>query len=96
VSLRLMNWRGLKIIYSALIKCFSFNFICTHFKYFKYTMKKFFPAQIKFLNGNAGTLNQLVRLANLQIGEGKKIRPSNIFTRDGISAPCGVGRGEMF
>ena len=45
---------------------------CTHFNYFKDTMKKILPAQIKFLDGNAGTLNQLVRLANLQIGEGKK------------------------
>ena len=52
---------------------------CTHFNYFKDTMKKLLPAQIKFLDGNAGTLNQLVRLANLRVGEGKKNPPVEYF-----------------
>ncbi len=39
---------------------------CTHFNYFKDTMKKILPPHIKFLDGNEGTLNQLIRLANLK------------------------------
>ena len=42
-------------------------------------MKKLLPAQIKFLDGNAGTLNQLVRLAKLRVGEGKKNPPVEYF-----------------
>ena len=52
---------------------------CTHFNYFKDTMKKILPAQIKFLDGNAGTLKQLARLAHLRIGEGKKNPPVEYF-----------------
>ena len=52
---------------------------CTHFNYFKDTMKKILPAHIKFLDGNAGTLNQLARLAHLKIGEGKKNPPVEYF-----------------
>jgi len=52
---------------------------CTHFNYFKDTMKKFLPAHMKILDGNAGTLNQLVRLAKLQVGEGKKNPPVEYF-----------------
>ena len=51
---------------------------CTHFNYFKDTMKKILPA-MKILDGNAGTLNQLARLANLQVGEGKKNPPVEYF-----------------
>lgn len=47
---------------------------CTHFNYFKDTMKKILPPHIKFLDGNAGTLNYLIKLANLQVdAESKKI-----------------------
>ena len=52
---------------------------CTHFNYFKDTMKKILPAHIKFLDGNTGTLNHLARLAHLKIGEGKKNPPVEYF-----------------
>jgi len=39
---------------------------CTHFNYFKDTMRKLLPEHVKFLDGNEGTLNQLIRLANLK------------------------------
>jgi glutamate racemase len=46
---------------------------CTHFNYFKDTMKKILPPHIKFLDGNAGTLNYLIKLANLKVeSESKK------------------------
>ena len=46
---------------------------CTHFNYFKDTMKKILPPHIKFVDGNAGTLNYLIKLANLQVDtESKK------------------------
>ena len=52
---------------------------CTHFNYFKDTMKKILPSHMKIIDGNAGTLNQLARLANLKIGENKKIPPVEYF-----------------
>ena len=45
---------------------------CTHFNYFKDTMKKLLPEHIKFLDGNEGTLNQLIRLTNLKIDPSTK------------------------
>lgn len=48
---------------------------CTHFNYFKDTMKKFLPPHIKFLDGNAGTLNYLIKLANLQVDAESKNSP---------------------
>ena len=39
---------------------------CTHFNYFKDTMKKILPTHIKFLDGNAGTVNYLIKLTNLK------------------------------
>lgn len=48
---------------------------CTHFNYFKDTMKKILPAHVKILDGNAGTLNQLARLANLKIDSAEKNFP---------------------
>ena len=46
---------------------------CTHFNYFKDTMKKILPPHIKFVDGNAGTLNYLIKLANLKSEPAKKI-----------------------
>ena len=39
---------------------------CTHFNYFKDMMKKILPPHIKFLDGNEGTINQLMKLTNLK------------------------------
>jgi len=39
---------------------------CTHFNYFKDTLKKILPSHIKFLDGNEGTINYLIKLANLK------------------------------
>ena len=52
---------------------------CTHFNYFKDTMKKILPAHVKILDGNAGTINYLARLANLKFSEGKKNPPVEYF-----------------
>ena len=39
---------------------------CTHFNYFKDTMRKILPAHVKILDGNEGTVNHLINLANLK------------------------------
>ena len=39
---------------------------CTHFNYFKDTLKKLLPPHVKILDGNAGTVNELIRRAGLQ------------------------------
>ena len=52
---------------------------CTHFNYFKDTMRKFLPEHVKFLDGNEGTLNQLIRLTNLTKNLAKKNPPVEYF-----------------
>lgn len=52
---------------------------CTHFNYFKDTLRKILPLHMKILDGNAGTLNQLIRLTNLKVGEVKKNPPVEYF-----------------
>ena len=52
---------------------------CTHFNYFKDSMRKFLPEHIKFLDGNEGTLKQLIRLANLKTDFAKKNPPVEYF-----------------
>ena len=38
---------------------------CTHFNYFKDTLRKILPPHVKILDGNAGTINELIRRNNL-------------------------------
>ena len=52
---------------------------CTHFNYFKDTIRKILPSHMKILDGNEGTLNQLARSAHLQIGTAEKIPPVEYF-----------------
>lgn len=52
---------------------------CTHFNYFKDTMRKILPPHVKFLDGNAGTLNYLIKLAGLKSAPVKKIPPVEYF-----------------
>ena len=39
---------------------------CTHFNYFKDTFRELLPAHVKILDGNAGTVNELIRRADLK------------------------------
>lgn len=39
---------------------------CTHFNYFKDTLRKILPPHVRILDGNAGTVNELIRRANLK------------------------------
>lgn len=39
---------------------------CTHFNYFKDTLRKILPPHVKILDGNAGTVNELIRRTKLQ------------------------------
>ena len=39
---------------------------CTHFNYFKDTLRKILPPHVKILDGNAGTVNELIRRTNLK------------------------------
>ena len=38
---------------------------CTHFNYFKDTLRKILPPHMKILDGNAGTVNELIRRTGL-------------------------------
>ena len=39
---------------------------CTHFNYFKDTLREILPPHVKILDGNAGTVNELMRRTHLQ------------------------------
>ena len=39
---------------------------CTHFNYFKDTLREILPPHVKILDGNAGTVNELIRRTNLK------------------------------
>lgn len=53
---------------------------CTHFNYFKDTMRKLLPENVKILDGNEGTLNRLIQLTNLNPdSSAKKIPPVKYF-----------------
>lgn len=56
---------------------------CTHFNYFKDTMKKILPAHIKILDGNEGTINQLMNLTNLKPSLNNKNSPHVEFFYSG-------------
>ena len=38
---------------------------CTHFNYFKDTLREILPPNVRILDGNAGTINELIRRTNL-------------------------------
>ena len=44
---------------------------CTHFNYFKETLRKVFPEYIHFVDGNEGTVNQLIRVTGLDADESR-------------------------
>lgn len=52
---------------------------CTHFNYFKDTLRKILPPHMKILDGNAGTVNELIRRANLKSSRAEKFFPPKIF-----------------
>lgn len=54
---------------------------CTHFNYFKDTFRKILSPHVKILDGNAGTVNELIRRAGLFRGQsqGAAVRLLKIF-----------------
>ncbi len=70
---------------------------CTHFNYFKDTMRKFLPAHVKFLDGNEGTINYLIRLANLNPEPSKKIPHVEYFySGRRVTSPKELARLENY
>lgn len=52
---------------------------CTHFNYFKDTLRKILPAHVKILDGNAGTVNELIRRVKGNRGQGSGGRSLEVF-----------------
>ena len=52
---------------------------CTHFNYFKDTLRKILPSHVKILDGNAGTINELIRRAELKPARAEKISSIKFF-----------------
>ena len=52
---------------------------CTHFNYFKDTLRAILPSHVRILDGNAGTVNELIRRAKLQPARAEKIPSVEIF-----------------
>ncbi len=70
---------------------------CTHFNYFKDTMKKILPAHIKFIDGNEGTLKQLIRLIE-PLTDKKNSAPSIEFFYSGrkVTEPAELERLDNY
>ena len=52
---------------------------CTHFNYFKDVIREILPENVKILDGNEGTLNELMRRTNLKPEKSDKIPPVEYF-----------------
>jgi glutamate racemase len=44
---------------------------CTHFNYFKDTLRRILPNRVKLIDGSEGTINQLARVLNLETVKGE-------------------------
>lgn len=56
---------------------------CTHFNYFKDVMREILPENVKILDGNAGTVKELIRRAKLSVEGAKKSVPKVEFYYSG-------------
>ncbi len=52
---------------------------CTHFNYFKDVMREILPVHVKILDGNAGTVNELIRRAKLKRFRSEKVPQIEFF-----------------
>ncbi|MBR0260818.1 MAG: glutamate racemase [Selenomonadaceae bacterium] len=70
---------------------------CTHFNYFKDTLRKILPPHVKILDGNAGTVNELIRRTNLQSARAENL-PSIKFFYSGrlVTDSAELARLEKF
>lgn len=66
---------------------------CTHFNYFKTYYKRIFPENIKFVDGNAGTIRQLLRKLGYK-GDKKALKDKNTGRVDYYFSGAPVTAGE--
>lgn len=60
----------------------KFDFLvlgCTHFNYFKDSLREILPANIKIIDGNEGTVNRLISELNLEISPQKSTSKIKFF-----------------
>ena len=72
---------------------------CTHFNYFKDTIKKILPEHMKIIDGNEGTLKQLIRLLNLKVESPQKNKIPRVeyfYSCRKVSSPEELERIENF
>ena len=53
---------------------------CTHFNYFKDSFRNVFPENIHFVDGNEGTINQLIRVAKKDKNPGTEAKVSYYYS----------------
>ncbi len=69
---------------------------CTHFNYFKDTFRKILPAHVKILDGNAGTINELIRRTNLQPLTGNRGSVKFFYSQRLVTDAAELERLEKF
>lgn len=70
---------------------------CTHFNYFKDTMRKILPPHVRFLDGNAGTLNYLMKLTGLKPSASTKVpRVEYFYSGRRVTEPSELARLEKY
>jgi glutamate racemase len=51
---------------------------CTHFNYFKDSLRKLLPPNVKLIDGSVGTINQLARVLGITLQNARYIKASNV------------------
>ena len=70
---------------------------CTHFNYFKDTLRTTLPAHVRILDGNAGTVKELIRRAKLQTARSDAMpRVEFFYSGRRVEAPSDLARLSGF
>ena len=69
---------------------------CTHFNYFKDTLRKILPPHVKILDGNAGTINELIRRTKIKSARTENLSVEFFYSGRKVNDAAELARLEKF
>ena len=69
---------------------------CTHFNYFKDTLRKILPPHVKILDGNAGTINELIRRTKIKSAQAENLSVEFFYSGRRVIDSLELTRLEKF
>lgn len=69
---------------------------CTHFNYFKDTLRKILPPHVKILDGNAGTINELIRRTKIKSAQAENLSVEFFYSGRRVTDSAELARLEKF